>query len=757
MGTVHKSAGQESVDDVVAAYDRNDFEAALGPFRRLAEQGDPLAQFYLGRMFSRGEAVVQDHVEAASWYLKSAEQGYFKAQHNLAMMFEAGQGVPRDPAAAASWWRSAAEQGCSMSQFSLGLKYLYGVGVMQNHAEAAAWFRKAAEQGYGDAEYNLGRMYLEGNGVPEDIAAAERLIRSAANRGVIKAQCSLATMYVIGQGVPQDDSEAFNWYHKGAKHRDPDALRGLGLMYDAGRGVPSDAAEALSCFRQAADLGDEKSQAILGQKYQFGIGVTQDYATATLFYQKAAERGHAEAQYALGGMYADALGVSLNYVEAAKWFRKAAEQGLAKAQFNLGLAHLHAQGVPQDLQAAFYWIKQAADRGDSKAQNSIGIMYANGQGTRQDHRAAAFWFHKAADQGNVISQHWLSSMYFQGNGVPQDYVQAYLWLCLAETGSKDAEDPSFHKSTVDSLELVGGRMTAEQIAEAQRLVQQWKPKTGEQSVNAAAFAAARAWQRLDAVLSAYGSLPADQWQGRHSHEGVDIVFPDVERAGSLLSEAKRMMEAGSPPATILSLLDDSLRLDYVGALDGAAVEMRAEYYAGVGLDEPQRAAELYSIGVLLTQRKHWGDAATVYQAAGNLDPLLAWHFNNLAWMVSTSPDPRANAGQYAVIEAVKACEVSGWGCWTFLGTLAAALARAGDFTRAAEWQRISLRLAPEKEKVEALEMLNRFQSGEAYVDVGRKPAAGEAGPSDAELQKIDVEALLSRSSELIGTTQTAVQ
>ena len=164
-----------------------------------------------------------------------------------------------------------------------------------------------------------------------------------------------------------------------------------------------------------------------------------------------------------------------------------------------------------------------------------------------------------------------------------------------------------------------------------------------------------------------------------------------------------------------------------------------------------------NIGIILARVKLWREAAFVYQAAADLDPLFAWHLNNLAWMASTASDVRAHAGQYSVVAATRACEISGWACWCFIGTLAAAFARAGDFRRAAEWQRISLRLAPEREKAEAQEMLRQFETGEAHVDHDRKPAAGGPGPSDEELAQIDVEALLSRAKELIGTSRRSVQ
>ena len=62
-------------------------------------------------------------------------------------------------------------------------------------------------------------------------------------------------------------------------------------------------------------------------------------------------------------------------------------------------------------------------------------------------------------------------MYYKGNGVPQDYVQAYKWFNLAAATSteKEARDRA-----VEARDLVAARMTAAQIAEAQKLAREWK-------------------------------------------------------------------------------------------------------------------------------------------------------------------------------------------------------------------------------------------------------------------------------------------
>jgi TPR repeat protein len=114
--------------------------------------------------------------------------------------------------------------------------------------------------------------------------------------------------------------------------------------------------------------------------------------------------------------------------------------------------------------------------GVALAQNNLGLMYYNGQGVPQDYGEAARWYLLAAEQGNATAQSNLGSMYYGGLGVPQDYVQAYMWVSLAASrfppsAKEDREQEAGHR------EIVASKMTVAQIAEAQKRVREWKPKS----------------------------------------------------------------------------------------------------------------------------------------------------------------------------------------------------------------------------------------------------------------------------------------
>ena len=66
-------------------------------------------------------------------------------------------------------------------------------------------------------------------------------------------------------------------------------------------------------------------------------------------------------------------------------------------------------------------------------------------------------------------------MYANGQGVPQDYVQAHMWYNLAGA-SGDAEGAK-------NRDLIAQKMTPAQVAEAQRLAREWKPKSSGKSAS----------------------------------------------------------------------------------------------------------------------------------------------------------------------------------------------------------------------------------------------------------------------------------
>lgn len=158
-----------------------------------------------------------------------------------------------------------------------------------------------------------------------------------------------------------------------------------------------------------------------------------------------------------------------DYATALREWRPLAEQGEALAQYNLGVLYRKGRGVPQDDVQARQWYAKAAAQGQAKAQFNLGTLYFNGEGVPKDYQQALRWFSLAADQGEALAQTKIAIMHDDGLGVPHDIIQAYKWYSLAAT-SGDKPAPQIR-------DLLAKQMTPAQIAEAQKLAREWKPKT----------------------------------------------------------------------------------------------------------------------------------------------------------------------------------------------------------------------------------------------------------------------------------------
>ena len=59
-------------------------------------------------------------------------------------------------------------------------------------------------------------------------------------------------------------------------------------------------------------------------------------------------------------------------------------------------------------------------------------------------------------------------MYAIGQGVPQNYILAHMWINLSAAQA--------NQKAIQARDMVASKMTPAQIAEAQRLAREWKPK-----------------------------------------------------------------------------------------------------------------------------------------------------------------------------------------------------------------------------------------------------------------------------------------
>ncbi len=118
---------------------------ALPIYKKMAVDGDDLAQYSLGMFYLKGYGVEQDFDQAVIWFYNAAKQGHVAAQYSLARCYQKGIGVKKNHRAAAKLFEQAANQGHRHSQQILGRYYQQGLGVEKNPELAEYWLNKSAE------------------------------------------------------------------------------------------------------------------------------------------------------------------------------------------------------------------------------------------------------------------------------------------------------------------------------------------------------------------------------------------------------------------------------------------------------------------------------------------------------------------------------------------------------------------------------------------------------------------------------------
>ncbi len=199
-----------------------------------------------------------------------------------------------------------------------------------------------------------------------------------------------------------------------------------------------------------------------------------NYALALQIWKLLAEAGNPEAQFRLAYMYGEEKGVAKDKATYLHWMLAAARQGHSAAEFWMGFSSEWGTEAPHDIHEAARWYRLSASQGNTDAQRSLGDLYETGDGIVQDYVEATKLYTAAAEQGDDAAQEDLAGQYLEGQGVPRDLVQAHLWYNLAASAHLGDEVRERRKA---GREAAAKEMTPAQIAEAQRLAREWKPKS----------------------------------------------------------------------------------------------------------------------------------------------------------------------------------------------------------------------------------------------------------------------------------------
>jgi hypothetical protein len=166
------------------AYNDGNYSRAIKFFRKSSEDGNIVADWYLGHIYRTGKGVPVDPATAYSYYSRVAEaydpeEGDSKrlrimvdGQMRVADYLRTGipsAGIPADPGAAArTYLRLASTYGHPDAQYQLGVLNLTGKGVRKNPQQGLKWLMAAARKRQPEAQAYLGSLYWDGKVVQRD-------------------------------------------------------------------------------------------------------------------------------------------------------------------------------------------------------------------------------------------------------------------------------------------------------------------------------------------------------------------------------------------------------------------------------------------------------------------------------------------------------------------------------------------------------------------------------------------------------------
>lgn len=165
-----------AADEALAAYEREDYAAALKLYQPRAAAGDAEASYRIGLMHRFGWGVDKD-IDAAVKHLRiAADAKHAGALAELGTMYRLGRGVPEDPKLALQLLTGAAERGHGIAQLAIGRMYRDGTGTAVDLVRAWAWLSLAGENQVMDGFAIRGEIQPQMN--EEQISQAKKLAAS---------------------------------------------------------------------------------------------------------------------------------------------------------------------------------------------------------------------------------------------------------------------------------------------------------------------------------------------------------------------------------------------------------------------------------------------------------------------------------------------------------------------------------------------------------------------------------------------------
>ena len=166
------------------AYRNGNYNRALRFFRRASDDGNIVADWYLGHMYRQGRGVPRDDAAAFTYYARVADHydPDERETNRLRIVVDAmvriadyqrtgaaKAGINANPKAAArAYLKIATTYGHPAALYALGVMNIQGEGIKKNPQQGLKWLIAAARKRHAPAEAYLGELYWDGKLVRGD-------------------------------------------------------------------------------------------------------------------------------------------------------------------------------------------------------------------------------------------------------------------------------------------------------------------------------------------------------------------------------------------------------------------------------------------------------------------------------------------------------------------------------------------------------------------------------------------------------------
>lgn len=350
----------------------------------MSQKGDSKASYNLGRIYYDGQRGLDKNVELARKYFFLVASRYWrkngqlvetpkpgiekvaaKAAGYLGRMYLRGDGVVQNFDRARVWFQRGISQGDAQSQHGLGLIMLNGYGQKENVKMAMELFKTSADQDYAPALVQMGRLYLDQGG-QDDVRIANNYFELAGRHGSIEAHYYIAEMIHHGVGREKLCGASLTYYKSVAEKAEPlvASWGDANEAYEAG-----DYELAFLHYLLAAEQGYEKAQtnvAFMLDSVQSQLPISQWFrkakgesrllenpGLALVYWTRSSRQSNVDALVKMGDYYFYGIGAESNIAKAVQCYTGASDYSQsAQALFNLGWMHENGIGLVQDFHLA---------------------------------------------------------------------------------------------------------------------------------------------------------------------------------------------------------------------------------------------------------------------------------------------------------------------------------------------------------------------------------------------------------------------